>query len=340
MPISINGTSGISGVDGSSSTPALQGSDSNTGISFGTDEVNINTGGTTRATVDSSGRLLVGTPSTSATSTVLLQGTSGAPIGPSSLWLTRGSTPANENSLGDVIFSDNGHGVAAFLGAYRDGGTWTSGSSQPTRLSFSTTADGASNPTERMRISNNGNVSIGTNASTDVRLDVVAGSQVSCRLSNTSTDDLLAVKGNAGGTSSNAQYVLPMRFGDDTLRGSIYWNGSSVAYNTTSDYRLKDEIAPYAEASSKLSQLQPVTYVFKDNPNTRLEGFIAHEVQSVVPDAVSGTKDEVDADGNPVYQGIDQSKLVPLLTAALQEALAKIETLETRLTALEGGTNP
>jgi hypothetical protein len=72
----------------------------------------------------------------------------------------------------------------------------------------------------------------------------------------------------------------------------------------------------------------------KDADKT-VDGFLAHEVQDIVPDAVTGTKDAVDADGNPEYQGIDQSKLVPLLTAALQEALTKIDQLETRIVALE-----
>jgi hypothetical protein len=185
-----------------------------------------------------------------------------------------------------------------------------------------------------MRIGQNGNVSIGTTGST-VRLDVLAGSQVATRIVNTSTDDLIAVKGNSGGSSGSAMYVMPMRFGDDTLRGSIYWNGSTVAYNTTSDYRLKENITPYTGALDKLSQLKPVTYNFLDKPNTVLEGFIAHEVQDVVPNAVSGVKDEEDSDGKPLYQGLDTSKLVPLLTAALQEAIAKIETLEAKVAALE-----
>ena len=66
-----------------------------------------------------------------------------------------------------------------------------------------------------------------------------------------------------------------------------------------------------------------------------VDGFYAHEI-TAVPEAVTGTKDEVDDDNNPVYQGIDQSKLVPLLTAALQEAIGKIEVLETKVAALEG----
>ena len=74
----------------------------------------------------------------------------------------------------------------------------------------------------------------------------------------------------------------------------------------------------------------------KENPDKKtVDGFLAHEVSSIVPEAISGEKDEVDKDNNPIYQGIDQSKLVPLLTKALQEAVAKIETLEAKVTALE-----
>ena len=76
--------------------------------------------------------------------------------------------------------------------------------------------------------------------------------------------------------------------------------------------------------------MKPYRFNFKVNPSTTVDGFFAHEV-TAVPEAISGTKDEVDSDNNPVYQGIDQAKLVPLLTAALQEAVTKIEVLETRL---------
>ena len=83
-------------------------------------------------------------------------------------------------------------------------------------------------------------------------------------------------------------------------------------------------------------QLKPSRFNFKAEPNAVVDGFIAHEAQEVVPECVTGTKDEVDDDGNPVMQGIDQSKIVPLLTAALQEAIAKIEVLESKVAALEG----
>jgi len=121
--------------------------------------------------------------------------------------------------------------------------------------------------------------------------------------------------------------------------GKIRINGAGVAYDTTSDYRLKENVVPIAGAAQRIKSLKPCRFNFISHPDKTVDGFLAHEAQEVVPEAVSGIKDEVDEEGNPIIQGIDQSKLVPLLTAALQEALAKIETLETRLTALEGGTN-
>jgi hypothetical protein len=99
------------------------------------------------------------------------------------------------------------------------------------------------------------------------------------------------------------------------------------------DYRLKENVTPVTDGITRLQQLRPSRFNFIADPAKTVDGFIAHEAQAVVPECVTGTKDEVDADGNPIYQGIDQSKLVPLLTAALQEAIAKIEALEARLTA-------
>jgi hypothetical protein len=117
--------------------------------------------------------------------------------------------------------------------------------------------------------------------------------------------------------------------------GSISVNGSSTSYNTSSDYRLKENIVPLTGAADRLNQLQVHRFNFIADPETTVDGFLAHEAQAVVPECVAGEKDAVDDEGNPVYQGIDQSKLVPLLTAALQEALAEIEDLKARVTALE-----
>ena len=140
--------------------------------------------------------------------------------------------------------------------------------------------------------------------------------------------------------------------------GGISVTGSATAYNTSSDYRLKTDAQPMTGASDRVLALNPVNFEWISSGD-RVDGFLAHEAQAVVPECVTGTKDAMrdeeyevtaavlDADGMvvteavmgtrsvPDYQGIDQSKLVPLLTAALQEALNKIEAMETRLAALE-----
>ena len=117
--------------------------------------------------------------------------------------------------------------------------------------------------------------------------------------------------------------------------GAITTTTTTTSYNTTSDYRLKEDIVDITDSIERLKALKPCNFAWKSD-GTRVDGFIAHEAQEVVPEAVTGTKDAVDNEGNPDYQGIDQAKLVPLLTKALQEAVAKIESLETRVKALEG----
>jgi hypothetical protein len=119
-----------------------------------------------------------------------------------------------------------------------------------------------------------------------------------------------------------------------TAVGSISTNGSSTTFNTTSDYRLKENVIDLTDATTRLKDLSVHQFNFIGQVQT-VDGFLAHEVQAVVPEAVIGEKDAVDEDGNPEYQAIDQSKLVPLLTAALQEALTEINDLKTRVTALE-----
>jgi hypothetical protein len=111
--------------------------------------------------------------------------------------------------------------------------------------------------------------------------------------------------------------------------GYISQGPTSVTYSTTSDYRLKEDLRPVANPLQRVMMLKPVNFAWKVN-GERVDGFIAHEAQEVVPDAVFGKKDAVNEDGSIEPQGIDQSKLVPLLTAALQEALKRIEALEAR----------
>ena len=117
-----------------------------------------------------------------------------------------------------------------------------------------------------------------------------------------------------------------------TINGTISTNGTNVTYGTSSDYRLKENVAPMTGALETVAQLKPVTYDWISD-KTKGQGFIAHELQAVVPDCVTGEKDAVDAEGNPKYQGIDTSFLVATLTAAIQELNAKVTALEAQLGA-------
>jgi hypothetical protein len=117
-------------------------------------------------------------------------------------------------------------------------------------------------------------------------------------------------------------------------RGSISYNGSAIVYATSSDYRLKENVQPMTGALDTVAQLNPVTYTWKADGSAG-QGFIAHELQAVVPDCVTRTKDAVDAEGNPQYQGVDTSFLVGILTKAIQEQQTTIAALEARITALE-----
>ena len=127
-------------------------------------------------------------------------------------------------------------------------------------------------------------------------------------------------------------------FSGTTAVASVTTNGSSVTYNTGSDYRLKENVVNLSDGITRLKTLKPYKFNFiADETNTLVDGFFAHEVSSIVPEAITGEKDApIDEEGKG-YQQIDHSKLVPLLTAALQEAITKIETLETKVAALEGG---
>ena len=120
-----------------------------------------------------------------------------------------------------------------------------------------------------------------------------------------------------------------------TERGKIATDGTGTSYIETSDYRLKENVVSLTGAIDRINELKVHRFNYIDVFGDKVDGFLAHEVQAVVPEAVTGTKDEVDDDNNPVMQGIDKSKLVPLLTAALQEAIGRIKTLETEVAALK-----
>jgi hypothetical protein len=197
-------------------------------------------------------------------------------------------------------------------------------------LAFGTRPNGG-NMTERLRIDSVGRVLIGQTASTNNagKLEVTATGSNAADF--TVLDSSYALVCSNNGSAGGLVY-----FNYNTSNvGTITTNGSNTTYATSSDYRLKEDAQPVEAPINRLKQLKPINFKWKVN-GSRCDGFLAHEAQEIVPDAVTGSKDDLDKEGKPIYQGIDQSKLVPLLTAALQEAVAKIEALETRLTALEG----
>ena len=130
---------------------------------------------------------------------------------------------------------------------------------------------------------------------------------------------------------------------DSTDVGNVSVTSSATSYNTGSDYRLKQNDEPISDGITRLKQLKPIKFKWKNDTSNFVDGFFAHEVSPVVPESITGEKDAVYAEddetghkkGDPIYQQIDQAKLVPLLTAALQEAITEIETLKTKVAALE-----
>jgi hypothetical protein len=209
------------------------------------------------------------------------------------------------------------------------------------------------NGNSRMLLSGSGEALIGTTSGgSSTRLNLTGGASGSsiCSIKNEDAN---------GGTF---QTSIHFRNSSNATVGTIKVNNSETAYNSSSDYRLKENVADMTGAIARVKQLLPKRFNFIINADRTVDGFLAHEAQTVVPEAVSGTHNEVetwtqqeiddgdapdgtsagdnklDGDGKtiPVMQGIDQSKLVPLLTAALKESIAKIEALEARVTTLEG----
>jgi len=179
-------------------------------------------------------------------------------------------------------------------------------------------SDGDGNP--RVYVTSSGNMAVGTTA-----FDTSNTTGITQQLYSNGAYITIGKTSSAG----NGEGYLSFNRNGSNIGGVAQASSSSVSYNTTSDYRLKENVVSLEGATARLLQLQPKRFEWiSDTDGAVWDGFLAHEVQLVVPEAITGTKDEVDADGNPVYQGIDQSKLVPLLVATIKE-------LEARITALE-----
>ena len=288
------------------------------------DKFNFGTAATTRLTIDSSGNFGIGTSSPTdydnAADNLVVKETGNT-----------GSTVATTNTASNtsLVFSDGtGNADDKFRGAvqYIHNGDV---------MRFLTSA------TERMRLrTSTGGLMINDDGGTRIgepMLHVLNGggsNNVASFFFNTTDDrDAVIIRHNRASGGTNATII---KFLNDQGNGvgSIRSNGSSSSFITSSDYRLKENITPISDGITRLKTLKPKRFNFIVDAETTVDGFLAHEV-TAVPEAIAGTKDEVDSDNNPVYQGIDQSKLVPLLTAALQEEIAKREALETRVATLE-----
>jgi hypothetical protein len=285
MTLVLNGTTGVSAVDGSASTPAFQGNDSNTGMFFpAADTIAFTTNGTEDMRIDSAGNVGIGTSSPS-----------------SRLHVAGGS--------GSTIRNTASAGSSWFVGSNVDAYILHNESNTP--MLFTT------NGSERARIDANGNLLVGTTSFRGAGSGSITFFQWNTNTTNT-------------GFEARARFAT-----NGTDVGFISTTGTTTTYSTSSDYRLKEDIAPMTGALAKVAALKPVTYKWKSDGSDG-QGFIAHELAEVEPGCVSGEKDAVDADGNPVYQGIDTSFLVATLTAALQEQQALIQSLTQRIAALEG----
>jgi hypothetical protein len=279
MALILDGTNGLSDVDGSAATPAIRGSDANTGVFFGADIIGFSEGGTECARFNADAQF------------VAAAGTASLPV----------ITTTGDVNTG-IFFP------AADTIAFAEGGA------------------------EAMRIDSSGNLFVGktTDSISTVGWIISPGGTGSAVFTQAASNEIFIWNN----TATTGTAIVDFRTAG-TSKGRISWNNTNTTYATTSDYRLKHDIQPMTGALAKVAALKPVTYKWNAD-DSQSQGFIAHELQEVVPECVTGEKDAVDAEGNPQYQGIDTSFLVATLTAAIQEQQAIITALTARVEALEG----
>jgi hypothetical protein len=299
---------------GTAAAPAIVPTgDTNTGIFFpAADTIAFSEGGTEGMRIDSSGKVLIGTTSNDTGGRLeVKQASSETGIGIQ-------SSGTDDSKLYFRTASGTYGGDISFNGSY---------------VKFS------SGTTEAMRIDSSGNVLIGGTA-IEPAGGAVNGISLKPSSSATVSNGMVEIcNANSpalilGSTTGDATLARFRRAG--TVVGSISVTAGATAFVTSSDYRLKTNLEPIVNGIERVKQLPVYSFNWKiDESGNKVDGFIAHEAKAIVPESVVGEKDAVDAEGNPIYQGIDQSKIVPLLTAALKEAIAKIEVLESKVAALE-----
>ena len=316
---------------GTNSAPAITTTgDTNTGIFFpAADTIAFTEGGVESMRIDSSGNVGIGS-TTINNNKLLVKG-----------------THAGGRSIAAVQTDQAATGSSVYLGFYNssDSRIGIIGCDTATNMQIGAIENVpltfATNNTERMRIDSSGNLLVGTTSTLDnSRLTVSqTGNNTCIAASTTSSGGSSVYRAVTSQTSMTAMVFLTST---STTAGAISSSSTTTTYSTSSDYRLKENIAPMAGALAKIAQLKPVTYNWKSDGSVG-QGFIAHELQAVVPDCVTGEKDAVetytDEDGNeqtrPKYQGIDTSFLVATLTAAIQELKAQLDESNLILTSVK-----
>ena len=274
----------------------------------------LQSAGTTAVTIDTSQNVGIGT--TSPTNKLTVSATAGTIAK-----FTDGTTPAQVYCGGGYFGFFDGSGANGYGGYTASNYIYLQ-----------------TNSTERMRIDSSGNVLINATAQiAGEKLNVTAGgSTINTAYFNfTTTDDrgnVVCKHARATGGTTGQQIAFLNASGTNV--GAVNSTASATSYATSSDYRLKENVVPMIGALDKVIQLKPVTYTWKLDGSDG-QGFIAHELQEIVPDCVIGEKDAIDEEGNPKYQGIDTSFLVATLTAAIQEQQTIINDLKARIETLE-----
>ncbi len=278
-----------------------------------------------RARIDSSGRLLIGTSSLTSggdavaeNATFIVSGRVGSATDSGRINLQRGSSATGSQQIGVINFTDSSNNAYARLEATADGVTGTG--DYPGRLVFSTTADGASSPTERMRISQNG---------LHLHFAETTAAVFSTAQPSTGTSAVFAVRHSATSTTTgiDSLYIFP--------DGDV--QNSNNSYGAISDIKLKENIVDANSQWSDIKALQVRNYNFKEGQTHTQIGVIAQEAELVSPGLVSESPD-LDEDGNDlgtVTKSVNYSVLYMKAVKALQEAMERIETLEAEVAALK-----